>query len=426
MDIKGKKLLVLGGTAATLDITKNAKALGAYTIVTDYLEGGVAKEIADETAMVSTTDFEGLKQLIKDREIDGVFCGPSEFNIRNLLRLCEDTGMRCYTTTKVWNHCANKDVFKKYCIDYGVDCPREYLVDENSTDKELDAVDFPVIVKPVDGHSSNGISVCKDKSTVIEACKAARAYSGSGKILVEKYIDNGGELFGARYIIDDGKAYPYLLIDTYVADPKEKKSLISHATYTPSKYSAYYMEHMDAQVRSMIAGMGLQNGTAFFQALPYNGKIYFHEMGYRLSGGMLFKFTEPLMGINDMQMMLRFALGGDMCTDEEKARFDVKCGSRHGAQLGVPLNAGTISRIEGLEEMKSLPVVKDFIQYYQVGDTVKESVIGTLGQHFGRFTMIADTEAELQEAINTINKTLRLYDENGTQMNTLFFDTSRR
>ena len=64
-ELKGKRLLVLGGTSASLDIVKNAKEMGVYTIVTDDQTSGVAKAIADETAMVSTTDMEGLCRLVK-------------------------------------------------------------------------------------------------------------------------------------------------------------------------------------------------------------------------------------------------------------------------------------------------------------------------------------------------------------------------
>jgi len=425
MELKDKKLLILGGTSATLDLVKNASSMGVYTIVTDNLEGGVTKELADEVADVSTADIEGLARLAKEKQVDGAFCGPSEFNVRNLIRLCADTGLPCYTTMELWDKCANKDVFKQFCVDYGVDCPGEYKVDENSSDSELDGVDYPVIVKPVDGHSSNGISVANDRDSLRTACTYARSCSKSGKIIVEKYIDNGGELFGARYIISDGEAYPYLLIDTYVADPIEKKSLISHYTYAPSKYADYYMASMDAAVRKMLKGMGLKNGTAFFQALPYNGKIYFHEMGYRLSGGMMFKFTEPLMGINDMKMMLRFALGGEMCTEEEKAALAVSYGSKCAVQFNIPLNVGTIASIEGLEEAKKLPCVTDFIQYYRVGDTIKESVIGTLGQHFGRFTFISEDVREIEAAVEKINASLFIRDTDGKIMNEMKFDMER-
>ena len=425
MGVEGKRLLILGGTTATLDLVKNAKEMGVYTIVTDNIENGVSKEIADEVAMVSTTDVDGLAELVARTKADGVFCGPSEFNIRNLIRLCEKTGLPCYTNMEVWDRCANKDEFKHFCIANGVDCPQEFFVDENSTEEELDQVDYPVIVKPVDSSSSNGISVCMDKSTLREACRYAMKYSTCKRIVVEKYIDNGGALFGARYILKDGEAYPYLLIDTYIADPEERKSLISHFTFTPSKHSDYYMKHMDANVRAMLKNMGLKNGTVFFQALPYNGKIYFHEMGYRLSGGMLFKLTYPLMQINDMKMMIRYALGEELCTPEEQAKLDVKCGGRFGAQLTIPLDIGEIASIEGLEELKTLPCMVDFIQYYHVGDRVLPTHIGTLGQHFGRFTMVAEDMKELEAVIERINRELVIKSTDGTKMNRMQFDFNR-
>ncbi len=425
MGVEGKRLLILGGTSATFDLVKNAKEMGVITIATDDINGGVAKDIADETAMVSTTDYEGLEALIRDKKIDGVFCGPSEFNIRNLIRLCERTGLPCYTNMEVWDRCANKDEFKQYCIDNGVDCPKRFDVDENSTEEELDAVDYPVIVKPVDGSSSNGISVAMDKTTIREACRYAMENSKCKRIVVEKYIDNGGELFGARYLLKDGEAYPYLLMDTYVADPIEKRSLISHFTYTPSKYSDYYMQNMDQQVRQMLKNMGLKDGTAFFQALPYNGKIYFHEMGYRLSGGMLFKLTDPLMGVNDMKMMIRYALGEEMFSKEEIQKLDISKNQRIGAQLMVPLWEGTIASIEGLEELKKLPCLQDFIQYYQVGDTILPKHIGTLGQHFGRFTLIAEDQETILDAVRRITNELVIKDEKGNVMNTLHLDLER-
>ncbi len=425
MGVEGKRLLVLGGTSATFDLVKNAKEMGVITIATDDIDGGVAKDIADETAMVSTTDFEGLEALILEKKIDGVFCGPSEFNIRNLIQLCERTGLPCYTNMEVWDRCANKDEFKQYCIDNGVDCPKRFDVDEYSTEEELDEVDYPVIVKPVDGSSSNGISVAMDKTTIREACRYAMENSKCKRIVVEKYIDNGGELFGARYLLKDGEAYPYLLMDTYVADPIEKRSLISHFTYTPSKYTDYYMQNMDQQVRQMLKNMGLKDGTAFFQALPYNGKIYFHEMGYRLSGGMLFKLTDPLMGVNDMKMMIRYALGEEMCSKEELQKLDISKNQRIGAQLMVPLWEGTIASIEGLEELKKLPCLQDFIQYYQVGDAILPKHIGTLGQHFGRFTLIAEDQETIVDAVRRITNELVIKDEKGNVMNTLHLDLER-
>lgn len=420
-----KKLIVLGGSAASLDIVKNAKKLGIYTIVTDNNPNSVVKEIADEKAMVSTTDIDGLNQLIKDTHADGVFCGPSEFNIRNMIKICEVAKLRCYTDMETWDKCANKDVFKNYCREYHVDCTPEYVVTEMTTDEELDKLDYPVIFKPVDRCSSIGISVCTCKEEVRDAYRMAMEASNCKRIICEKYIENEGEIFGVRYFLKNGEAYPYLMIDTYIADPYVRTSLISEVTLTPSKYSDYYMKNMDQNVRKMLKGMGLKDGTVFIQALPYKGKIYFHEMGYRLSGGMIFKLTEPLMGINDMQMMIRYAVGGEMLNDNEIERIDLNCNGRFGGQLMVPLREGKISKIEGLDVLKSINAISDFIQYYKEGDTIEAAYIGTLQQLFGRFSFVAQSLEELILAIDDIQKKLKVYDENGDLMTILPFDLKR-
>ncbi len=427
MGKKGKKLLILGGTSASLDLVKLAKSMGIFTVVVDEAdaEKRIAKQEADAHFKVSTTDIEGLKELIKQEKIDGVFCGPSEFNIRNMIRLCEASELPCYTTMDLWNKCANKDEFTECCRNYGVDVPEEYDIHEGMTEAELDAIEYPIIIKPVDRCSSIGISVCRNKDDVPKAFRLAMDESNCKRIIAEKYIENGGELFGVRYLVQDGEAYPYLLIDTYVADPINRTSLISAFTFAPSKYSDYYMKNMDQQVRNMIRGMGIKKGTVFFQSLPYKGKIYFHEMGYRLSGGMLYKLTEPLIGLNDMKMMIRCALGGECVTKDEGECINLSCNGRFGAQLMVPMNVGTIERVEGLEESKNLPAVTDFIQYYYIGETVKKEYIGTLQQHFGRFTMIADSAEEIYATTKKIQSMLKIFDTDGNQMNTLQFDLSR-
>lgn len=420
-----KKLLILGGTSASYDLVRNAKKMGIYTIVTDDNDTGVSKEIADETAKVSTVDIEGLEKLAKERQVDGVFCGPSEFNLRNVIKLCEKAGLPCYTTMEVWDRCANKDVFKKYCREYGVDCTPEYDIDLNTPQSELEKIDYPIIIKPVDGCSSAGISVCQSANDVPTALEKAYAASKSKKIIAEKYIENDGELFSVRYMLRDGEAFPYFVMDTYVADPIHRTSLISAYTHAPSKYADYYLKNMDADVRRMLKGMGLRNGTAFIQSLPYKGKIYFHEMGYRLSGGMIFKLTEPLTHVHDMNMMLRYAVGGESITEEEAAAIDLGCGGKIGGQLMMPLCTGTIGKIEGVEKIKAHPAVVDYLQYYHEGDTIEQRVIGTLGQHFGRITFIVNSEEEERATIQYFQDSIRVYDVDGNRMNLLQFDIDR-
>ena len=69
MDLKNKKLLILGSNAITCSIVEAAKALGVYTIVTSWnkLKDAPAKQIADKYWDISLTDYDALlKKIRKD------------------------------------------------------------------------------------------------------------------------------------------------------------------------------------------------------------------------------------------------------------------------------------------------------------------------------------------------------------------------
>ncbi|MGM9779306.1 MAG: hypothetical protein ACI3ZD_13420, partial [Prevotella sp.] len=60
MDFKGKKILILAGAGVHCKDVRAAKELGAYTIVTDYLDPHLspAKTIADEYWMLNIMDVD--------------------------------------------------------------------------------------------------------------------------------------------------------------------------------------------------------------------------------------------------------------------------------------------------------------------------------------------------------------------------------
>ena len=94
-------------------------------------------------------------------------------------------------------------------------------------------------------------------------------------------------------------------------------------------------------------------------------------------------------------------------------------------QLMLPLNAGTIAKISGVEEIKNDPAVINYIQYYHEGDTIPESAIGTLGQHFGRIFIEADCKENLVAIVNRLQDGVSVQSEDGTELYTMRFDTGR-
>lgn len=425
-EFKGKRLLVLGGGYASYHIVKIAKEEGAYVIVTDYLESGIAKELADEALMVSTADMDALAQVVREKHIDGVFCGPSEFNLMNVMTLCEKTGLPFYATREQWDTCSDKALFKQMCRENGVPCVPEYHLTQDFLKEDLEKVKYPAIVKPVDSSSSRGIAIVKNEEELKKAYREALKFSAKGQILVEKYISNE-YAFAVRYLAYNGEIHLLLTNDRYVVDPVQKQALIGYVAVYPSKLAQKYIEEIDPQVKKMFKKTGIQNGAFFMQALvdPDDGNIYFHEMGLRLSGGLTYTITEPATGINDAKMMIRYALGMEFSSPEEVEKIDPNLNSQIAVSVCYPLKPGKIKHIEGIDLCQSsLPVV-DFVQYYDTGDEITEAMIGTLDQHFCRIKLLCHDYAEVEKSVDFIMDHIKVTNTNGEDMLYMRFDTKR-
>ena len=111
---EGKKLPVPGDTS-TADNIINAKAMGVYAIVTGIHPAAKTRELADEAILILSDNHDGLTKYIRDNGIDGVMTGASEFQIFDMIQLCEKVGLPVYATRAQWDICQNKITFKDLC-----------------------------------------------------------------------------------------------------------------------------------------------------------------------------------------------------------------------------------------------------------------------------------------------------------------------
>ena len=424
-ETRGKRLLILGGTSGK-DIVSQAKMMGVYTIVADLDEMNAAKSIADESVKISTTDTEALVALIKEKNIDGVFSGPSEFNIQQVMKVSKAAELPCYVSKDKWDLCQNKAAFKALCSKFGVPVVPDFNITAEMKPEDLARIKYPVVVKPTDACSSKGLSICSNEEELRVAIPFAVAASDSGNFIVEKCItsDYG---FGCRYIANDGEIFLSAVNDQYTVDEFDGRAHISAVSCWPSKKIDSFIRDINPGIIAMFKSIGLANGTFFMQALvdQDNGQIYFHEMGLRLSGGLNYKMFESACGYNDVQMMIRYALGGPMATHEDIKRIDPYMNGHLMGSITIPLKPGIIYKIEGIEDVRSCKQVVGINKYYSEGDEIKESFIGTLTQHFCRVKIMTESLDEYKKMISYIQDTIKVSDANGDDLVYRRFDLSR-
>lgn len=407
-----KKILILGGNYSTVAVVNYAHELGFYTVVAANTDpNGDAKRLADESIMIDVQDHDALLQYMGEKKIDGIMTGASEFHLLNMIRLCKKAGLPCYATEEQWNICQNKQSFKNLCREYGVPCVREFSAHDDPASFE-----YPVIVKPTDGCSARGITVCQNAEEYHDAVQHALEYSKEKKVIIEKFIENKGTTTSVRYIAVDGELYLEAVGDRYVLDPERGKALITAAAFYPSRFTDQYIRTVDESVKRMFKGIGLKNGVLFMECIANADGIWFYEMGLRVSGGMTYMITEKTNGVNELKMLVRHAVTGQMCTQKDTKRIDPHLNGYLSASLTIPLKMGVIGSINGLDAVKAIAEVGNITQYWSVGDTILPKHISTLDQLFCRIPVIAQGKERLAEIMRSIRHHLSVKNTEGKEM----------
>lgn len=411
MDIKGKKLLILGANAVTCDIVNAAKALGVYTIVTDYnpVEKAPAKLVADEYWNDSIMDYDVLLHKIKEHNVDGILTGFIDIVLLPYQHLCELAGLPCYATKKVFETTMDKAKFKQLCRDNGVPVIPEY--DLATFDPSIINEKNKVIIKPVDNSGSRGVILCETPSDFKRCLDFALSFSVKKQVVIEKYMEM--DSISASYTIQDGIVSLSTLNDRYVHKAADGGSVTCAGIY-PSKYYDSYMEKMNDKMVKLYQAAGLKNGVLAVQFFTDGEEYYVMEMGHRLSGGQHYLYSKQENGISALDCLIHFAVTGRMAdfsiAEKDNAKF-----KHNYCHLFILGKQAKIARFEGLDQVKSLPEIIDFTQMQQIGDMIGPD--GTSAQKVVGLHLKVKDRSDLSRVIkNEIEGVLHFYDENGNDL----------
>jgi len=417
----GKKLLVLGTSIGSVEIVDYAKLEGAYVIVADYLpkEKSEAKKHADEDVMISTTDIAALCEFGEERAIDGVFCGVSEVNLLSVNAVAKKLGLPCYFSREQWNLSGNKANFKQLCKKYGIPVAKDYLFDGIPSKQEALAIQYPVIVKPIDRSAGIGIHVCYNADDFLTGYRDAYEKSFSNQVIVEKYIV--GIEFNVAYTVIDGEIRLSSMGDKYLNREQIGLMPMAQTHIFPSQYLEKYVNEVNDSVIDMFKEIGIKNGTFFVQGLTDGKEMVLIEAGLRMEGTAMFKFVSQTNGINIMELMTEYALTGTMTADinlEDPFMNGKVC-----CLFSLLNGGGIVKTVEGLDKFINRAEVIEIMERYKVGATIIKD--GTLKQVHIRFYLIGDSREEMKGLIDEIQNKVSIRDCNDENMLLSPFDTKR-
>lgn len=424
MNLKGKRLLILGGTGYFCKAIEYAKSQGVYTIVTDYFINSPAKKIADKSYNISTTDIKNLQRVIEEEKIDGIFVGWSDINHYIAEKLCRKYKFPFYATKEQLYNFTNKKAFKALCHKCNVPVVPEYDTKKLNDLAYLESINFPVIVKPVDSYGGKGITICDNIENLKLCIENALQYSKTGEYIIEKYMDDKQyDTIGVYYSIQDGKIALSSMTDRYMYE-FDGVHRLNAAIFYPSQYLDRYLQTTDNLVKNMIKNSNIKNGTMFFEGCVNASGFYFWESGFRLCGAQQNIFPNYFNNVDVQNLLINFALTGKMDNKNLMYLEDPFFKGKFACNGLIFLKKGKISTILGIEEIAAMQNVINFTQLKQVGDIISEEMIGTLNQSFARFHIVADSKPKLYLLIRNVFNKLRVTDENDNNLIIYNYDFS--
>lgn len=408
-NLQNKKLLILGGDSFSVDIVKTAQSMGVYTIVTDWYDTkrSPAKLVADEYWNVSIEDYDLLSQKIKECGIDGVFTGFTDSYLLPYQHLCELNNLPSYGTKQQFEILTNKALYKEWCRRFDVPTIQQYDV----TSKDIQ---YPVIVKPVDGSGSRGLQICHNLHELDVAVIEAKKASKQGEVIIERYMT--GQEVTIFWTFVDGKHYLSAIGNRHVKQNQGDDVIPLPVGYTfPSVFTFKYQQDVEHNAKKMFSELGIENGMMFMQCKVEDGTCFVYDIGYRLTGSMEYKLFDKVAGYNPLKMLINFALTGKMTDEDISAKFDpIKF--RPCYNVSCLCAPGTIARIEGCDELKESEGVIDFILTHYPGDTITEEMRGLLTQITVRVLGYVDSKEGLCDAMQFIGNKVQIISTEGENL----------
>lgn len=419
-DLAGKKLLILGANPETIPLVQVANEMGVKTLVTSNVPTDAAKKYAWKACDVDGMDVPGLIALANKEKVDGVLVGVADILVPIYCKVCAALNLPCYATQEIVDVFSYKDVFKATCERYGVHGIPEFYLDADMNPEDIAKIQFPIMVKPVDGYSGLGMTVCNTAEELPAAVEKALSISKKKRFIVERYMQC--EDMGMYYTFKDGVCSASCIYDRYTTNEQPGLSRVCLGGTYPSKHLDQYFNRMHNNAVRLFKEIGIKNGVLMLSGFYENGEFYVYDTGFRLQGEAPHLLMKAIHGFDQREMLIRFALTGSEGSVDLTVDDDTRLRGKWAATLWILLKKGTIGRIEGLDVIQNDSRIVANVQRLYEGNEVLPAWIGTEKQVLTRLYIVCDSKQELADCLKEYQSRVKVYDTEGNSMVLYGFD----
>jgi biotin carboxylase len=250
-------------------------------------------------------------------------------------------------------------------------------------------VGFPLVIKPADSGGQRGVFRLESVAGIDEKFADSLALSRGGEIILEQFVE--GTEMNAMAVVRDGEVTQLTLSDRH--RPPGIGFAVGWIHAYPAALNGSGTALAESLVERTVLGLGLRNGIAFPQLIARpDGAIEVIEVAARIPGGQMADLVKHAVGVDLVDVALRFALGEPIPDELVVPKFRQPVTIRFLTASPGPLPTGLVQAPARLEKALGAPGVVDAASYIVPGETIRPVTVD--GDRRGYVIALGDTGPE--------------------------------
>ncbi|MBI5837827.1 MAG: ATP-grasp domain-containing protein [Candidatus Eisenbacteria bacterium] len=353
-----RSILLLGAGPLQVPAVEAARRLGLRTVVMDANPAAPGMRLADRAVAADIRDAAAALELARAEEVRGVVSVCTDHAVRTVAAVAHALGLPGLSPEAA-ERATDKFRMREAFARFGAPAPRARRV---ASEDELSAaagrLGFPVIVKPVDGVGSKGVTRVTRPDELDLAWKRAQAVSRTGVLVCEEYVE--GPEVSVEGLTWEGETHLVAITDKLTSGPPYfVETGHTEVSRLPDGAQAQILE----AARMGVEALGIDQAATHTEIKLGAQGPRIMEIGARLGGDRITSDLVPLAtGVDIFAGAIRVALGE---VPDVSRRF-----SRGAAIRYFLPEPGAVVAIEGAAESRAVEGVTDWVLDLKPGGRV--------------------------------------------------------
>ena len=345
-----------------------ARERGLRVVAVDRNPDAPGLALADVPEVVDFADVAGVEDVARRHDVDGALTVSADRAVPVVAAVTERLGLPTIGTG-VAHRMTHKIAMRRTLAEEGVPQPPFAAVRSLAEGRAaLETVGLPAVLKPVDSGGQRGLFRIETAGDLESHLHSALAESPGREAILEGFVE-GTEMNGT-VVVRNGDARMVTLSDRL--RPDGVGFGVGWIHLYPASIHSDQLGLAERVAERSVAALGLRDGIAFPQLIASpDGGVSVVEVAARIPGGQMADLVRHAVGVDLVELALRFALGEPIPDDVALPRFSQPLAIRFLTASPGPLPTGTVTRVGPLDAVLGQRGVVQAETYLTVGETIR-------------------------------------------------------